>query len=82
MNKDIIIDRLERIFCKVFEDATIQISEDLTAAEVGSWNSLTHIYMISEVEKAFGIKFKLKELNKLRNVGDLITIISDKLAAQ
>ena len=34
----------------------------------------------SEIENLFSIKFKLKELNKMKNVGDLITIIETKLA--
>jgi acyl carrier protein len=35
--------------------------------------------LISEIEKEFDIKFKLKELNKMKNVGDLITIILTKV---
>jgi acyl carrier protein len=34
--------------------------------------------LIADVEAAFGIKFKLKELNKMRNVGDMIDIILTK----
>lgn len=82
MEKQQIISTLEPIFRKVFGNNTIEVDETLSAADVENWDSLTHIYMISEVETAFNIKFKLKELNKLRNVGDLISIISDKLATQ
>ncbi len=34
---------------------------------------------ITEIENDFSIKFKLKDLNKMRNVGDMIDIISSKL---
>jgi acyl carrier protein len=37
--------------------------------------------LIAEIEKTFSIQFKLKELNKMRNVGDLINMISSKLSA-
>ena len=36
-------------------------------------------WAISEVEKAFSIRFKLKDLNKMKNVGDMIDIIIQKL---
>jgi acyl carrier protein len=35
--------------------------------------------LISEIEDAFLIKFKLKELNKMRNVGDMIEMIQSKI---
>ena len=44
------------------------------------WDSLTHMLMISIVEESFGVKFKLKELNKLKKVGDIIEILQEKLS--
>ena len=35
--------------------------------------------LISEIEDVFSIKFKLKELNKLKNVGILIETIFNKI---
>jgi len=37
------------------------------------------MFMITKVEDVFGIKFKLRELNKLKNVGNLCDIIVEKL---
>jgi acyl carrier protein len=34
--------------------------------------------IITEVEKKFEIKFKLKDLNKLNNIGNLIDIVALK----
>lgn len=50
----------------------------MTAADVENWDSLTHMIMISKVEEEFGVKFKLKELNKLKQVGDIISILEEK----
>jgi len=41
---------------------------------------LTHMVIITEIEKTFQIKFKLKELNKLNNLGSLIELIESKLS--
>jgi acyl carrier protein len=37
--------------------------------------------MISRVEEVFGIKLKLKELMKLKNVGDLLNLLAEKTIA-
>jgi len=79
MEKSEIIERLTTIFHQVFGDNTIVLRDDMTAADVKNWDSLTHMIMITQVEEMFGIKFKLRELNKLKNVGNLCDIIAEKL---
>lgn len=79
MNRNEIIEKLTAIFHEVFNDNTIVLRDDMTAKDVERWDSLTHMLMITKVEETFGIKFKLKELNKLKMVGDLINTIETKL---
>jgi acyl carrier protein len=50
----------------------------MSAKDVERWDSLTHLSMISSVEETFGIKFKLKELIGMKNVGDLLRLIEAK----
>lgn len=71
-------DRLQDIFRKVFEDPQLQIHEEMTAAEVQKWTSLTHLIMIDAVETEFKTKLLLKEIMRLKNAGDLIRLISEK----
>jgi acyl carrier protein len=79
MEKSEIIEKLTKIFHDVFNDNTIVLRDDMTAADVENWDSLTHMMMITKVEEVFSIRFKLKELNKLKNVGDLCNTIVEKL---
>lgn len=79
MTREEIISKLTEIFHDVFNDENIVLRDDMTAHDVEKWDSLTHMLMISKVEETFGIRFKLKELNKLKQVGDLIEIIGSKL---
>jgi acyl carrier protein len=74
-----IFEKLTIIFRKIFTDETIVLSRELTANDVSNWDSLTHMLMIGEVENEFSIKFKLKELGKLDNVGSLVTLIESKI---
>lgn len=79
MNREVIVEKLTSIFRKIFNEKNLILRDDLTANDVETWDSLTHMLMITEVENEFQIKFKLKDLNKMKHVGDLISIIESKL---
>lgn len=79
MGKNEIKEKLTTVFHEVFNDNTIVLRDDMTAADVENWDSLTHMLMITKVEEVFGIRFKLRELNKLKNVGDLCDTVLAKL---
>ncbi len=74
MKREEIIEKLTAIFHEVFNDNTIVLTDEMTAADVENWDSLTHMLMISTVEERFGVRFKLKELNKLKKTGDIVDI--------
>ena len=75
MNRDEILDKLTNIFRNVFENESLEVTEQLTADDIEKWDSLTNIIMVDDVEKEFGIRFRLKEIMKMRNVGDLVSSI-------
>lgn len=79
MERTEIIEKLTSVFQEVFSDNNLVLNDEMTANDVERWDSLTHMLMISTVEERFGVKFKLKELNKLKKVGDMIEILQEKL---
>ena len=79
MERAELTDKLAIIFKNVFNNPDIQITDELTANDVANWDSLSHMILIGEVEKKLGISFKLKELNKMKNVGNMMDIILTKL---
>lgn len=82
MERNEIIGKLTSIFKDVFNNQSLILKDSLTANDVDNWDSLTHMLLITEIEEGFSIKFKLKDLNKMRNVGDMIEIIMSKLQAR
>lgn len=80
MERTEILNKLTTIFKTVFDNQALILKDELTANDVNNWDSLTHMILITEIEKGFAIKFKLKELNKMRNVGDMIVLIQSKLS--
>lgn len=79
MERTEIIEKLTAVFQDVFSDNSILLDNEMTANDVEKWDSLTHMLLISTIEEKFGVKFKLKELNKLKKVGDIIEILGEKL---
>ena len=79
MTQEQIYEKLTNIFHEVFTNTDLVLTASLSANDVDNWDSLTHMILISEIENQFEVKFKLKELNKMKNVGDLVEIIESKL---
>lgn len=79
MEQQAIIDKIHATLVSVLGHDDFKISNDLTATDVEGWDSLTHMSIITALERDFGVKFKLREVNKLKNMGSLIELISSKL---
>jgi acyl carrier protein len=79
MDKKEIITKIGEILSAVLKHDKIELNERLSATDIDGWDSLTHMLIITEVEKEFNVKFKLKELNKLQNIGSLVELIDLKL---
>jgi acyl carrier protein len=80
VEKSEIESRLTPIFRDVFNDDALVVTDGMTAAEVPTWDSLSNINMIIAVEKAFGVKFSIKDVRNLKNVGELLDLIKRKAA--
>lgn len=75
-------DRLQELLRDVLADDTFVMTRETTAADHEDWDSLAQITIIVAIEKEFGIRFALNEVEGLRNVGDTIDLIEKKLGRQ
>lgn len=71
---------LTKIFRETFDDPAIVITDATTAKDVPLWDSISHVDLVVSVEKAFRVSFTTKEIKGLENVGDLIRLISARVA--
>lgn len=74
-----ILEVLNGIFRHVLKNESLNLTETTTAHDVDGWDSLTNMLLISEVEKAFGVRFNFREIVKMKNVGDLCAAIANKM---
>ena len=78
MERNEIFERLNNVFRDVFDDDSITVTDTTTAADIDGWDSLMHITLISAVEDEFDISFQMKEVVKMKNVGDMVDIIENE----
>jgi acyl carrier protein len=80
MNKEEIFNTILLTCRTIFNDSDLELSFDSTADQVDQWDSVTHIQLILEIEKNFNMRFSLGELQKLKRIGNLVELVSEKLS--
>lgn len=70
--------KLTGVFHDVFDDDEIVLTPQLSANDVDGWDSLKHVRLLLTIERTFKIKFSVSEIGRLKNVGDLATLIESK----
>lgn len=73
-----ILDQVQGVFRNVLNDSSVTLNESTTAEDVNGWDSLSHVKIISEVEKQFKTRFSIKEMLTWKTVGDMIDSLYSK----
>ena len=73
-----ITDNLTKVFRTVFDDDSITLWDEMTADDVDTWDSLSHVNLMIAIELAFDIEFKHSEIQNFSNVGELLKRIKEK----
>jgi acyl carrier protein len=73
-----VLAKLQLIFDDVFLEPP-KLTPQLTAKEVPEWDSLLHISLLLAVEKAFGIRFRVGEVEGTKTVGEFADLIARRM---
>lgn len=76
---DNVLAELQPIFEECLNSPGLVVSRGSNAMNTENWDSLAHIELIEMVERHFKVKFALGELQDLKEVGDLIDLILEKM---
>lgn len=77
---DAVLTELQPMFQEVLNADDLTITRTSSAMNTRSWDSLAHIELIEMVEHHFKIRFDLAELQKFKQVGDLVDLLVAKTA--
>lgn len=76
-----ISDRLKGVLLRTLRIDDFPFVDATTADEVPGWDSLRHLTVIAAVEDEYGIRFRSREVLRLRNVGELQVLVDSKVDA-
>ena len=80
MDRDDVMEKVTEIAREIFDDDELVLDDETIAADVDGWDSLTHLSLINEIENEFEIKFEMKEVQGLENVGELVDVILERIS--
>lgn len=80
MTVDDAINQVTAVFRNVLDDDRIVLAYATSARDIEDWDSLTHIELVVGIEKSFGLKFTLGEVQSFKNVGEMCDCIVLKKA--
>ena len=69
---------IEEIFKSILDDEDLVISEDTEFKDIEGFDSVMQITMIGSLESELGRKFSLKEMVGLKNVHQLVDMVTKK----
>lgn len=78
MTKEQAMARLTKVFQDVFDDDEIVLTDNTSAKDIEDWDSLEHINLIAAVEKEFKMRFTMKEVSGMKNVGEMAGIVAER----
>ena len=79
MTREEVYGTLNTVFQNVFDDDSIIVNDKTTADDIEDWDSLEHINLIVTIEKQFHIKFSMGETNTMKNVGEMVDLIMQRI---
>ena len=79
MTREEVLEKVNAVIQDVFDDDSIRISDETVASDVDGWDSLMHITLIGTIEDEFDIKFAMKDVVGMKNVGQMVDLIMEQL---
>jgi acyl carrier protein len=73
-----ILTELQPIFEEVLDEPNLKVALNSSALNTPNWDSLAHIDIIEMTERHFKVKFGLSELQRLKEVADLVALVLEK----
>lgn len=70
--------KLKQVILKELHLEDFNLEESTTADKVPGWDSLRHVAILAAIEKEYGIRFRSLEIIRLKNIGQLQTLIDGK----
>ena len=75
MTREEIFEQLNEVFRDVFDDESIEVTDETTADDIEDWDSFEHINLIVAIEEEFRFKIPMGKTVTMENVGEMVDLI-------
>lgn len=75
MDREEILKQLALILEEVLKQPGLKIDYNMSADDIDGWDSLSNMTIISEIEKKWNVHFKLRDIVRMKNIGDMIDVM-------
>jgi acyl carrier protein len=79
MNEVAVYAKLTEIFNELFFRDDIALKPEIFANDIDGWDSYKYVEIMLTVEERFGVTIQSREIDSLRCIGDLVTLLMSKL---
>ncbi|MBA3733389.1 acyl carrier protein [Patescibacteria group bacterium] len=70
--------KLTHVFSSVLGIDESEVTPELSPESASSWDSLNAIILLTEIEKALGVRFEYSEAMAIKNFADVINLVKSK----
>lgn len=71
--------KVKEIIAGILGVSADEIEDETAIGDIGSWDSLHHIQIISSIEEEFGFLFTPDVMMDLEDVGDIVEAVGDRI---
>ncbi len=69
---------LTRLLANVFGMRETEVSLDLKKDDIGNWDSLRQMDLVTSLEREFNIVLELDDIIRINSFGDIVTVLTEK----
>ncbi len=71
-------DRLKNLLATIFDMKPSEINASLTQEQIYKWDSLTHMELITSLEKEFQTEFSMEEIVEMTSITNIISLLETR----
>jgi acyl carrier protein len=79
MTQEEILEQIAAIVAETVGLDTLRLAPTTRAADVEGWDSLANVQIFVAIEKRFGVRFRTGEIAAMRNIGELVSRIEERM---
>ena len=74
-------EQVERVLVDVLQVPSSTITDELAMTDLEIWDSLKHMELIASLEQSFGVELTFDEIVRMRSVGEIKRVLTERGAA-